>query len=66
MGWETGLMFMGAISVTLIICWFGLQCSVRCFNKIDIKPLVMWFKMFSFIFGATFLSLSFLYIFIGD
>ncbi len=65
MDWETGVITVNAIAVILTVLWAGLKISAPDFNKINIEPLVMWFKMFSIIAWITFFGLLFIYCFIG-
>jgi len=65
MGWETGLIAFAIIAIVLTISWLSIKCATKCFKKIDLVPLMMWFKMFSFITGGTFIGLLILYCFIG-
>ena len=66
MDWETGLTTISIAAAILTIFWFGFKCSTSCLNKVDIGPLVMWFKMFSIIMWGTFTALIVLHYFIGD
>ncbi len=66
MDWETGLRTINLIGIVVTGVWLGLKCSISCFNKIDIAPMVMWFKMLSIIIWITFFGLLLIYCIIGD
>jgi len=65
MDWESGLkiIYIGATILTTL--WVVLKCSISCF-KIDIGPIVMWFKMLSIITWVTFFGMFSLYCIIGN
>jgi len=65
MDWEIGLILFTIIGVNFTIIWLSLKCAAKCFSKVDLRPLMLWFKMFSVITWATFMGLLILYCFIG-
>jgi len=65
MDWEIGLMLFAIAATVLTTVWLSLKCAMKCFDKFDLGPIMLWFKMFSFITWGTFIGLLLLYCFIG-
>lgn len=63
--WVTGLYLFGTSATLATFGWVFTRLMPACWGKIDIRPILMWFKMVATIFWLTFFGLLGLHFLMG-